>query len=61
MGVVLHKLLADAWRAALFATIAGSTSNARIENTFHLPPLAFPTAVGAFADLSPLHVREDVM
>ncbi|KAL4733577.1 major facilitator superfamily domain-containing protein [Aspergillus similis] len=58
---VLGELLADTLGAAPSTAVARGTSNARIESTFHLPPLAFPATVRAFAHLSPFSLPVSII
>lgn len=61
---MLRELLADTFGATSSTAIADSLMVCRIrvvsvvvvKNTLHLPPLAFPTAVGALAQPPPLRL-----
>lgn len=59
--LVLGEFLADTGGATSSTPVAGGTRNTRIEYTFHLPALAFPATVGAFAHLSTFGLPVGVM
>lgn len=58
---ILEKFLTDTGGATSSTTVTRDTRNAWIESTFHLPALAFPATVGAFAHFSPFGLPVGVM